>query len=148
IDDALAHVFVPGRFQVFQKHCPVILDVAHNPQSAGLLAENLKAQSLQGKTYAVFSALADKDIEAMLKPMLDVIDYWYISVINTARAADRLQLTESLAGCDHAYYASLEQAYQSALSKATAKDRIVVFGSFYVVAAILPIVQGITCENS
>ncbi len=42
IHQGLQTVSVPGRFQVIPGKVTTILDVAHNPASARLLAENLK----------------------------------------------------------------------------------------------------------
>ncbi|MDF2529735.1 MAG: folC, partial [Gammaproteobacteria bacterium] len=139
IDYGLSQVFVPGRFQIIQKHCPVILDVAHNAQSARLLAENLQRQAFKGKTYAVFSALADKDLHGIVEPLAKFIDCWCYSDMQTPRAATKQQLKECLNPYPHQYYANLKQAYSAAFEMATAEDRVIVFGSFYVVASILPI---------
>ncbi|MDF2940722.1 MAG: folC [Gammaproteobacteria bacterium] len=137
IDKALSHIAVQGRFQIIEKHCRVIVDVAHNPQSANLLAQNLKAQPCKGKTYAIFSALADKDLSGIVISFADIIDEWHYSVIKASRAASKQQLGECLQSYQSIYYESLEAAYQSVLEKARPEDRMVVFGSFYTVAAIL-----------
>jgi dihydrofolate synthase/folylpolyglutamate synthase len=137
IIQALSQLKVPGRFQVVNKHCPIILDVAHNPQSAKLLAENLDKHPCQGRTFAVFSALADKDIAGIIAPLTQNIDLWFYAGLDAARASSLEQLTTCLEGLTKQKYASIELAYQAALCSANKDDRIVVFGSFFVVAAIL-----------
>ncbi|MDO8954190.1 MAG: bifunctional tetrahydrofolate synthase/dihydrofolate synthase [Gammaproteobacteria bacterium] len=138
IDYALENVRVTGRFQVFKRDCLIIVDVAHNPESARLLAENLQAMSCQGKTLAVFSALGDKDISGIVDPLKSNIDTWYYATLDTDRAATKDQLTACLHPYKHQNYATIDLAFKAALKAATAEDRIVVFGSFYVVAVVLP----------
>src|SRR4030065_2563393 len=62
---------LPGRFQVLPGKPPVILDVAHNPQAARILAQNLREQYVPGKTLAVFGMLSDKDIAAVIAAVKD-----------------------------------------------------------------------------
>ncbi|HHW4683580.1 MAG TPA: bifunctional tetrahydrofolate synthase/dihydrofolate synthase, partial [Xylella sp.] len=54
---------IVGRLQAFQiGSIQVLLDVAHNPQAAQVLASVLRTQSIHGSaTHAVYAALADKD---------------------------------------------------------------------------------------
>ena len=48
----LALVELPGRFQVLPGRPTMVLDVAHNPQAAGVLAENLAAMGPHRRTLA------------------------------------------------------------------------------------------------
>ena len=60
----LAEVELPARFQVLPGRPQVILDVAHNPQAAEVLAENLAVSGFAPETIAVCGMLRDKDIAA------------------------------------------------------------------------------------
>ncbi|MEY3847512.1 MAG: hypothetical protein RL615_502, partial [Pseudomonadota bacterium] len=96
-------------------------------------------------TIAVFGAMADKDIDGVLKPMMDKIDFWYFCDLPTARAASAESLATRLRslgfkeGADSGIevFSSPALAYESALKKAGEGDRISVFGSFYTVAGVL-----------
>jgi folylpolyglutamate synthase/dihydropteroate synthase len=55
IREGLEKIDLDGRFQRLGKHCEVILDVAHNHDSANNLARNLAANSNDHRTIAVFS---------------------------------------------------------------------------------------------
>src|SRR5256885_16986345 len=64
-----SHVELPARFQVLPGRPTVVLDVAHNPQAAGVLAENLAGMGFYPETYAVFGMLRDKDIEGVCRAL-------------------------------------------------------------------------------
>jgi folylpolyglutamate synthase/dihydropteroate synthase len=70
----LALVDLPGRFQIVPGQPTLVLDVSHNPQSVAVLARNLDAMGFYPRTHAVFGAMRDKDLAAMLpriRPMID-----------------------------------------------------------------------------
>ena len=133
-----------GRFQIIRKNPLVIVDVAHNPASAEFLAEQLTKQSIAGKTFAVVGILKDKDIKNTLKPMISHIDQWFVGGLNhdTTRGetAENIIKYLDILGAKLCYnYDRMCTAYRGALAKCAAKDRIIVFGSFYSVANILKV---------
>ena len=98
-------------------------------------------------TYAVFGAMADKDIAGVIKPLLNSVDFWYCSDLPTPRAASAKHISDKLEELGVAVkngedggvecFSDPASAYQKALSKAGEGDRIVVFGSFYTVAGVM-----------
>ena len=131
---------LPGRFQVLPGQPVVILDVAHNPQAARILADNLRAQWVSGKTYAVFGMLRDKDMAAVIDALQDQIDGWCVGSLSGARGASAelladLLLARGLSVLQRA--PDIEQAYAFACRTAGEDDRICVFGSFHTVAQVL-----------
>jgi dihydrofolate synthase/folylpolyglutamate synthase len=139
IRNGFALVELPGRFQVLPGKPSIVLDVAHNPHAAATLAQSLDKMGYHPYTYAVFGAMADKDIEGVLKPMMDLVDYWYCTDLPTARAAKGIDLTKQIQGLgkEAVVFSGAGSAYQMALDKAGEGDRIVVFGSFYTVAGVM-----------
>ena len=141
IREGLANVSVAGRFQVLPGEIPLILDVAHNPQAAQALAANLRAWPMPGRVYAVTAVMADKDIEAIFAPLAGVIDYWCLTSVPVSRAAGGERLSEALLqavpGAEYELCANVAEALQTLLRRVQPHDRIVVFGSFYTVAAAL-----------
>ncbi|BEI42791.1 bifunctional tetrahydrofolate synthase/dihydrofolate synthase [Polynucleobacter sp. HIN10] len=139
IRNGLALVELPGRFQVLPGRPIVVLDVAHNPHAAATLAQSIEAMAYHPYTYAVFGAMADKDIEGVLKPMLDIVDYWYCTDLPTPRAASAHDLVKRLQALNKEalVFPNPGAAYQAALDKAGEGDRITVFGSFYTVAGVM-----------
>ncbi|KHD08253.1 hypothetical protein PN36_19195 [Candidatus Thiomargarita nelsonii] len=133
IHQGLINATLPGRFQILPG---CILDVAHNPLGARVLAQLLAQQSCQGETHAVVGMLKDKDIATVLAIMQDVIHHWHVAPLNTPRSASAQSLVEHLTaiGASHIHsYPSIAAAY----THAQKGDRIVVFGSFYTVSEIL-----------
>jgi dihydrofolate synthase/folylpolyglutamate synthase len=131
----------PGRFQVLPGRPAVILDVAHNPQAARVLAESL-AQMPRGKrTIAVFSMLRDKDIRGVIDAVKTHVDYWCIAPVDTPRGAPvelvERHLRDALAVPLITRCADVTAAYAHACGMATEDDKILVFGSFYTVAAVM-----------
>ncbi len=139
--EGLRNAFIRGRFQVLPDPPTTVLDVAHNPQAAQALATTLKQQRLPGKTYAVFGMLIDKDIEAVARAMSNVVDCWYVTALPTDRGASPGQLEAALTAAgaygDIRKFHGPRAALEAARSDAGAADRVVVFGSFYLVGDIL-----------
>jgi dihydrofolate synthase/folylpolyglutamate synthase len=91
--------------------------------------------------------MADKDIDGVIKPLLDIVDFWFCTDLPTPRAATAKGLAHSLEavgvkpqnGADGGIecFPDPAAAYQKALSMAGEGDRIVTFGSFYTVAGVM-----------
>ncbi|MEJ2115771.1 MAG: bifunctional tetrahydrofolate synthase/dihydrofolate synthase [Gammaproteobacteria bacterium] len=141
IDYGLSNISLPGRFQRIQGSCEIILDVAHNLGSVGVLAENLRALKPAPKTLAVFAVLADKDVSGIIECVEDIFDEWYISELDSERALEKENLKMQLDSCCHDCviysYSSIAEAYNTAKNSADESTRIVVFGSFLTVAEVL-----------
>ena len=143
VRDGLARVELPGRFQIVPGQPTLVLDVAHNPHAVAALALNLDAMGFYPVTHAVFGAMADKDIAAMLQRMDPLIDRWYFTDLPTPRAATgaALQalwqtLTQRRDAAAQVFPAPA-QALRAAASASAPVDRILAFGSFYTVGGVL-----------
>ena len=135
IAEGLSNLKLPGRFQILPGKPLVVLDVAHNPQAAGMLAANLLDMPCNGKTIAIFGMLADKDIGGVVSAMQAGIDEWLIVGLNAPRGADIERLRHALPDrCTVKAFPSVGEARGHACATAAENDRIVVFGSFYTVA--------------
>lgn len=140
--DAIRQTEVCGRFQYWHQQPDIILDVAHNPHAARALLSNLKQLQMDGVCiHAVFSMLSDKDIASVVNVLAEAIDQWHVATILHPRAASADYLEASLrqvvAADRISLYADLKSALQSAYKNASKNDKIIVFGSFFTVAAIL-----------
>jgi len=142
IREGLVSVELPGRLQVLPGRPVTVLDVAHNPQAAAALADSLGSMGFHPRTFAVFGIMADKDIGSVIAALLPRVDCWYIATLPPPRGATasdlRMELeTAGVAPADIRDFADPASAYRAARGAVTEADRIIVFGSFLTVAAVL-----------
>ena len=139
--NGLVEVELPGRFQIFPGRPPVVVDVAHNPQAVAGLADNLDAMGTFEKTIAVVGMLSDKDIAGALAALAGKIDVWLLATLGVPRGASASILAAVIAdgklGGRVESFASPADAFTCAAKLAGENDRILSFGSFYTVAAVL-----------
>jgi dihydrofolate synthase/folylpolyglutamate synthase len=143
IRNGLAMVELTGRFQIVPGEPVLVLDVAHNPHSAAALAANLDAMGFYPTTHAVFGAMADKDLQSMLKKLLPLVDAWYFTDLPLPRASSAQQLASDWAAMNTrkdakaSEHETPQKALDAAILAANPTDRILVFGSFYTVGGVL-----------
>ena len=132
---------LPARLQRLQKTgAPeLVIDVGHNPQAARELACWLAEHPPRGRNLAVFGALADKDVAGIATPLAPHIAHWHLCALDadTPRGLDAAQLRERMPGVAHVEHANVAAALNAASAQATADDRILAFGSFFVAGPTL-----------
>lgn len=137
LKSGLKNAVLPGRFQQFGAY---ILDVAHNPHAAHWLAHKLAQTAVVGRSFAVVGMLNDKDHAGTLSEMQQIIDEWHVTDLNCIRSASAANLLQTLTEINikNCYnHASVSDALAAVQSKYQEGDRVVIFGSFYTVAAAL-----------
>jgi len=133
-----------GRFQVVQREHEWILDVAHNPQAAAVLREQLKTRDpspagQQGVTM-VTALLADKAIADFVAQLVPVAGRWIVSGVDDPRASSEARMREAMAqagALDVTWVAEPAGAFELARLVTLPGGRIVVCGSFRIVAPAL-----------
>ncbi|MFW5453115.1 bifunctional tetrahydrofolate synthase/dihydrofolate synthase [Thioalkalivibrio sulfidiphilus] len=137
----LASVSLPGRFQRLRSDPAVILDVAHNPQGAEVLARTLAGHPVPGRTLAVIAMMADKDVRTVIRHLAPQVDLWFSAGLpELPRAMDAASLCAHLravAGEAVSCHDTVAEAYRQACAAAGPGDRVLVLGSFYTVSAVL-----------
>jgi dihydrofolate synthase/folylpolyglutamate synthase len=144
IAQGLTSVQLNGRFQLIRAKAGAgpdwILDVAHNPDAALVLASNLQALPMGPRTYAVCGILADKDAVAIVGELRGSFDRWWFVSTGGDRGRSALALAAIVGlGLDAPSEAldSVADACAAASAAASDGDRIVVFGSFHTVGPAL-----------
>lgn len=141
IHQGLIMAQAPGRFQRISRAPDVILDVAHNPEAARALSATLREQAIPGRTLAVVGMLADKDADAVFSAIAHEIDAWWTCTPDSPRAQEAGALAAILVHHAGNTPVSVQPdvivALNEARNAAHEGDRILVFGSFYTVAAVL-----------
>lgn len=141
IYDSLAAFQLSGRFQVIHGETTFILDVAHNPQSAANLVDNLLEFANSGKNHIVIGMLADKDHSGILELLSRAADCWYVTSLDYEKAVTGHILAEKLHEIgqvnDVNVFDKVDEALEHAQIRAGKGDRIIVTGSFLTVGAVL-----------
>lgn len=148
VRQGLLEVTLAGRYQSLPGRPSIVLDVAHNPHAAAVLAQNLDRSGFYPATHAVIGVLNDKDLAGILAPLLSRIDHWYCATLDGPRGLTAASVAQALtqqlasnAGGSASPTINLFNnpalALQAARAQAQADDRILVFGSFLTVAGAL-----------
>ena len=141
----LSEVDLPGRFQVLPGRPTIVLDVAHNPHAASVLAKNLGNMAFHPDTWAVFGIMRDKDIQGVIHALRDRVTQWLPCTLDSPRSATGEELAAALkaAGITQvsSVFESAAAAYAFGRSQAGEDDRILAFGSFLTVADVMRTLQ-------
>ena len=129
----LKNTFFPARLEVISEKPLVLLDGAHNPDGANVLAREIS--KLQEKPVAIIGMMRDKNVKEVLSTLLEHCQSAVaVTVPNNPRSMSAEELC-LIAGeycpCDAA--ADLNTALEITANKPT-----VIFGSLYLASAIRP----------
>ncbi|MCI0518325.1 MAG: bifunctional folylpolyglutamate synthase/dihydrofolate synthase [Woeseiaceae bacterium] len=140
VDAVLGSLSLAGRLQTVHCGRDWLLDVAHNADSARVLADSLQTTFPRRRIVAVIGMLGDKDVESVVRPLDPVIDSWIAVTAKSARAMPALALATTIAQvCNKPCVVadSIELALDEAALRAGADDIALICGSFYVVGPAL-----------
>jgi dihydrofolate synthase/folylpolyglutamate synthase len=145
IREGIGNVRWPGRLEFINDKPPVVIDGAHNPGAATVLARTLKKVFLKNykKIIIILGIMDDKDIKGIMEPLLPVAS----EIILTAPAYSRSASPEKLAGIAKslgfsnlricpAVKNAIDTAMRAAEDSSLTGDQpslIVVSGSFYTI---------------
>lgn len=152
ISQTVTNVTVEGRLERYTSGgVEILLDVAHNPAAALVLAaelESLRASSVNCQIHAVFAVMADKDVAEIIASVAPCVDSWHCGQLAVGRALSAAALKVQLNAAgekDVSTYDSVLDALQGARervlqqpeSENQARQLVLVFGSFFTVSEIL-----------
>jgi dihydrofolate synthase/folylpolyglutamate synthase len=132
---------IRARFQRMAGPVETVFDVGHNPDAARVLSDNLLAHPVRGETHAVMGMYKDKAAEEVARALAGRFQRWYLGGLEGPRGqgaaalAGRVRSAVPDAAIEE--FASVRAAYDAAVAAARPGDRLVVFGSFQTVAAVL-----------
>ncbi len=151
INSGLQNASAIGRLQTASYlGSQLILDVAHNPQSAQHLAKMLKNRDLTDKVHLVLGVLIDKDCQGLIAALADVCLHWHLVTLDVPRGqtAEQLQktvLNQGIEKTNTSCYTNIELALAGAIQAATdsqeAAQQVVVAGSFVTVGQALELLE-------
>jgi len=142
--EGLKTVHWPARFQRLDKEERLILDGAHNVDSADNLARTWWQKYPGEKASIVFGAAASKDIRAILRALQPIAARWHFTDFESPRSAPPEQLKEVQASL---YGQAVETFVHSKPSAALvaakkSKERVLITGSLYLAGEVLAHVRG------
>lgn len=140
VEEAFSELTLPGRFEVVGRHPTVVIDGAHNPDSASATAATLaEDMTLPGSVLMVVGLLAGRDPEAVLDA-LGAADAGLVLVC--VPDLPRGMPTAEVAAAAQRLGAVVEvvprpvDALRRALAVATEDDLVLVTGSLYVAGPV------------
>jgi dihydrofolate synthase/folylpolyglutamate synthase len=136
---ALLTVQLPGRLQFLPGPVQWVLDVAHNEPAAQVLARELEARPVRGRTIGVLGMLGDKDVAAVVQALAGIVDGWILCGIDEPRGLDVAALRARLPGATTVLAEARDVAGACTLAseRSTPGDRVLVCGSFHTVGPAL-----------
>jgi len=148
IADGLARVSWPGRLEVLRREPTLMVDGAHNADSARRLKEAIAQYFERERLILVIGASSDKDVAGMVAELAPIAS----AVIATRSRHPRSMAVEPLLdelkrqGVEGTTSESVADAVERALSIAGAKDLVCVSGSLFVAAEAREHVLGLPAE--
>ena len=156
---SLRQLHLPGRFDKCLDKCTgvkVILDVAHNPAAALMLANNIQHELEKNprikQISVVIGVMADKDIGSIVRNLRPYVNSWYISELDSSRSMSARDIAACMNVEDRIILAngrSFAECYNQACAellnyqevKKDCDGVIIVTGSFLSVTAVQELVE-------
>lgn len=132
-----------GRLQTLQQrdatHPQILVDCAHNPDSAQKLVDALTHLFTYERLWLIFGAPADKDVEGVLKLLLPITHKALFTTASHPRSITPEQLVSlsQALGFDGSPVDDIGTAVSLAMHQADPKDLICITGSIIVVGDLL-----------
>ncbi|MBI4285001.1 MAG: bifunctional folylpolyglutamate synthase/dihydrofolate synthase [Chloroflexi bacterium] len=148
--NGLSQVHWPGRFQILNRSPVVVVDGAHNSDSARRLRETLEKYLAYDRAFLVIGASSDKDIAAIV----DELHPAFANVIATrskhprAMSLERIVAEFARRGTAAEVAKDVPAALARALDVAGPRDVVCVTGSLFVVAEALDEAQRLKLAKS
>ncbi|MBL7827028.1 MAG: bifunctional folylpolyglutamate synthase/dihydrofolate synthase [Saprospiraceae bacterium] len=127
-----------GRWEIIGQHPTVLIDSAHNEAGLRTAFEKIRTIPFQ-RLHIVTGFVNDKSVEKVL-PYYPTEARYYFAKANIPRGLDAKELKEKARpfGLNGRAYVSVRQALKAALRAAQPDDLVVVIGSIFVVAEVVP----------
>lgn len=137
----------PGRLEVLERRGRprVVLDAAHNPEAARVLAESLDDIAPGRPRVLVFAAMRDKDWPAMLGMLAPRFDRVVFAPLPMPRAEDPRTFLEAVPTATVA--GSAEEALATAEEAASVHGSVVVAGSIFLLGNLYRAAGGTLLED-
>ncbi|OGV59519.1 MAG: hypothetical protein A2283_01435 [Lentisphaerae bacterium RIFOXYA12_FULL_48_11] len=135
-----------GRFQVLSTDPPVILDGAHNPGAAVVLADTFRSH-LRGKPVGLITGMCgDKDVQGFVKPFGSMVKRMWVVPVNSERNMAAGQIVSAGRGLG---WLVAESTLREAIVEATkwaaaAGGAVCIAGSLFLAGEVLAMREDLT----
>lgn len=135
----LTHTCWPGRFEIIRPG--IILDGAHNPHSAEILATTWREQFPGQPASLVFSAVSGKDITGILAHLAPLASQIFICSVDSPRALAAADIAAQLPedSPPHQTFSTFTAAFAAALSQ---NQPVLVAGSLFLIGEARALLTG------
>ncbi len=141
----LSQVNWPGRFETIRPG--VVLDGAHNPQAAEVLAATWRERFPGRKAALVFSAVGGKDIAGILQVLAPLASQIFLCPVDSPRAVSTAELAGYLSA--DAAPAEAFESFKNAFAAASSQtDPILIAGSLFLVGEARALLMDRTFQPS
>lgn len=132
----------PCRFEYYDSPCPIILDVAHNPDGLLHLFKAVSVKFGSPSIRVLFGLSKNKDLDTCIKVLLDHAIRFHITEAGNGRGhpADKIQTALLNRGCspDNIFIdTDITRSFRTAVSETIANNQILLIcGSFFIMSEI------------
>lgn len=142
---AVSDISSPGRLQLIRTEPSLLLDGAHNPAGALILAKALRAEFSSRPLVAIIAVLGEKDAEGLVSSLSEIFDTAVITESSSPRTMPIGEL-EPIAvaslGCRVSATSDFKIALEQAKQRAIEIDgMVVVTGSITLVGDVIKLIQ-------
>jgi dihydrofolate synthase/folylpolyglutamate synthase len=141
IVQGLANVRWPARFQSWDDR--IIVDGAHNPAGAAVLAKTWREQFGNERATIVLAVLRDKDVAGICHALAPIARRVILPEVRTERAVPPAEVAQILSTITPALHYSISPSVMEALAAARAgSERILITGSLHFAGEALATLSG------
>ncbi len=142
---AISDLSSPGRLQLIKTEPPLLIDGAHNPAGADILAKALRSEFSEKPLVALISVLADKDVAGLLSNFSGLFESVILTQSSSPRALpvqDLEAIASQTTGSPLAVFSDFKVGLESAKARALEiGGMVVVTGSITLVGDAIKLIQ-------
>jgi dihydrofolate synthase / folylpolyglutamate synthase len=148
VREGLAHVKWPARLEAVKRRPLVVLDGAHNGDSAKRMVAALREYFGVSNAVVLFGTLAGKDVEAMAEVVTPLAEHVFVTGWPSRRAAPPGDVAAAFRPYDVpvSVFGDVPGAYEAAEAVAGERGAVVAFGSISFAAAVREYLLGIESD--
>ncbi|PIU63763.1 MAG: bifunctional folylpolyglutamate synthase/dihydrofolate synthase [Armatimonadetes bacterium CG07_land_8_20_14_0_80_40_9] len=144
IKEGLSKIIWPGRLQIIKKKPLIVLDGAHNVESAKALKEAIRENFSYKDLFLILSIFKDKDVAGIIRQLSPLSSKIILTSAKSGRSAKPEDIAKIIKSKEKIIITKdIKEALGYALSKASPKDLICITGSFHLVGEALLLLQEI-----